>query len=110
VTPAGEKLQSHLDQAIADLTAPQEGPTMRGMNRLANLTETLQKSIDAKADAVADRIEKAHARGEAAIGKFEAYAVEVEKTADAIEASLGQISNLPPSSEEGGGSEPSSGT
>jgi hypothetical protein len=109
VTPAGEKLQSHLDQAIADLTAPQEGVTMRGMRRLANLTETLQKSIDAKADAVADRIEKAHARGEAAIGQFENYAAEVEKTADEIEASLGQISNHPPSS-EGGGSEPPSGT
>lgn len=109
MTPAGEKLQSHLDQAIAELTAQQDSTHMRGMRRLANLTETLQKSIDAKADAVADRIEKAHARGAAAIGQFEAYAAEVEKTADEIEASLGQISNLPPSP-EGGGSEPPSGT
>lgn len=69
---------------------------MRGMQRLANLTESLTKSIDAKADAVADRIQKAHERGEAAITQFEGYALEVEKTADQIEASLGQISNGPP--------------
>lgn len=108
MTPSGARLDTHLRRSIAALSNPNESETsMRGMRRLANLTETLQKSIDAKADAVADRIQQAHARGEAAVGQFENYAAEVEKTADEIEAALGQISNLPQPS---GGSEPSSGS
>ncbi len=74
---------------------------MRGMQRLAHLTETLTKSIDQRADAVADRIQKAHDRGTMAIGQFETYAVNVEKTADDIEAALGQISNVPTPESEG---------
>lgn len=68
---------------------------MRGMKRLANLTETVTRAIDDKADAVADRIVAGQARAEAAIGKFDALATDMEKTADDIEAALGQISNDP---------------
>jgi seryl-tRNA synthetase len=95
VTPEGARLQSFLDRSIADLSPHERSESMRGMQRLAHLTEALTKSIDAKADAVADRIQKAHARGEAAITQFEGYATDVEKTADQIEAALGQISNGP---------------
>jgi hypothetical protein len=93
VTPAGERLDRLCRETIEDLkrTSP-----MRGMQRLASLTEALTKQIDERADAVADRIQKAHDRGTTAIGKFEGYAAQVEKNADEIEKALGQISNMPP--------------
>lgn len=95
MTPEGDRLRRHLDAAISELSGKDE-VNMRGMQRLANLTSNLAKEVDAKADAVADRIEKAHARGIAAIGQFESYAASVEQTADEIESQLGQISNVPP--------------
>jgi chromosome segregation ATPase len=100
VTPAGEKLEQHLTQAINELKPPQqEGEkAMRGMQRLAHLTENLTKQLDAKADEVADRIERAHERGQAAIGRFSEHATQIEQTADEIEKALGQITNGPPTS------------
>lgn len=96
MTPAGQRLDGHLSAAIEEFSAREESePTMRGMQRLANLTETVTKSIDAKADAVADRIVSGQARAEAAISKFGDLATSIEKTADDIEAALGQISNDP---------------
>lgn len=68
---------------------------MRGMRRLANIAETVTKAMDARADAVADRIVAGQARAEQAIGRFEDYAGTIEQTADEIEAALGQITNLP---------------
>lgn len=93
--PAAARLDRHLKQSIERLSKPEteSEPTMRGMQRLANLTASVTQAIDAKADAVADRITAGQARAETAIGKFDGLAASIEKTADEIEAALGQISN-----------------
>lgn len=101
-TPGARALERHLTQSIQQFSTPQERPHMRGMQRLANLTETLIKSMDADADAMADRITAGHARAQAAIGKFGDFAVSIEKTADEIEAALGQITNSPTPPVSGG--------
>jgi len=94
---ASEKLDAHLTASIEALTQKKESKyPMRGLARLSNLTETLVKEMDAKADAVADRLVAAKARHEATLVKFEDFTAAVEKVADDAEAALGQISNLPP--------------
>jgi hypothetical protein len=94
--PAVERLDRHLTQAIEQMKTepqPESEPVMRGMKRLANLTATVAAAMDAKADAVADRITAGQARAEAAIAKFDGFAAGIERTADEIEAALGQLSN-----------------
>jgi hypothetical protein len=96
---ASEKLDKHLSEAIEQFSPPKQEPRkMRGLARLANLTETIVKQMDDKADAVADRLVAAQARHEATLAKFEDFTSAVEKIADEAEASIGQISNLPPPS------------
>ena len=68
---------------------------MRGMQRLANITQTVLKDMDAKADAVADRIVAGQERASAVIGKFGSVADAIEATANEVEAALGQFSNDP---------------
>ncbi len=68
---------------------------MRGLQRLANLTESLSKSLDAEADEVCDRLEAAQQRGKQVITRFRGYADEVEKKATEVEDVLNQISNSP---------------
>lgn len=91
---AGATLDRHLTQSIEQLSPKPESETaMRGMRRLAHLTQTVSAAMDAKADAVADRITAGQARAEVAIAKFGEYADGVEATAAEIEAALGQITN-----------------
>jgi hypothetical protein len=93
---ASKHLDDHLAAAIAEFTPPKEGPPkMRGMQRLAFLTQDLVKNMDAEADKVADEIQEAHDRAQAAIGKFRAHGADIRKVADDIEAALGQITNSP---------------
>jgi hypothetical protein len=88
------RLEQHLSAAIAELAPPKEH-AMRGMKRLAFLTQDLVKNMDAEADKVADEIQQAHDRAQAAIGKFRQHGAEIRKVADDIEAALGQITNSP---------------
>jgi uncharacterized membrane protein YccC len=93
---AGEALDRHLQQSIADLSpAKESGPTMRGMKRLANLTANLIQQMDAEADAVANEIEQAHAEAQQAIGEFREHGKQIRGVAADIRAQLGQISNDP---------------
>lgn len=97
-TIAARTLDNHLTQAIRELAPPptEEGkPKMRGMQRLAFLTQDLVKNMDTEADKVADEIQDAHDRAQAAIGKFRAHGADIRKVADDIEAALGQITNSP---------------
>jgi hypothetical protein len=94
-----QKLDDHLTRAIAEFSPQKEGQTvMRGLARLSNLTESLVKQMDAKADAVADRLVAAEVRHTAALSKFEEFTAAVETAATQAEAALGQISNMPPPS------------
>ncbi|MFT4115414.1 hypothetical protein [Bradyrhizobium sp.] len=91
-----QRLDEHLVAAISEFSAPTEDPPkMRGMQRLAFLTQDLVKNMDAEADKVADEIQEAHDRAQAAIGKFRAHGKDIRKVADDIEAALGQITNSP---------------
>lgn len=103
VPEAAKMLDQHLAAAISEFS-PSRGskPVMSGMQRLANLTESVVKLIDARADEAADRIAAAQVRAEAAIKKFDEHAAGIERTAAEIEAALGQISNGPPSEGSGG--------
>ncbi|UPJ43943.1 hypothetical protein IVB40_07695 [Bradyrhizobium sp. 40] len=91
---AAAKLEQHLTSTIAELAAPKEH-VMRGMKRLAFLTQDLVKNMDAEADKVADEIQLAHDRAQAAIDKFRQHGADIRKVADDIEAALGQITNSP---------------
>jgi hypothetical protein len=91
---ASEKLDKHLTDSINALS--KEAKPMRGLQRLANLTGTIVKQMDADADAVADRLVAAQARHEGTLSKFKEFTAAVEHAADEAEAALGQISNLPP--------------
>ncbi|MBR0700185.1 hypothetical protein JQ599_09760 [Bradyrhizobium diazoefficiens] len=91
---ATAKLEQHLSAAIAELGPPREQP-MRGMKRLAFLTQDLVKNMDAEADKVADEIQQAHDRAQGAIDKFRQHGADIRKVADDIEAALGQITNSP---------------
>lgn len=68
---------------------------MRGLQRLAHLTQSVVGDMDAKADAVCDRIVAAQSRAVAVIDKFGDMATAIERTASDVEAALGQISNDP---------------
>lgn len=68
---------------------------MRGMQRLANLAPTIMKAIDAEADAVADQLVASQDRARAAIGQFRGFADSIRKTAEDVEAALGQLTNDP---------------
>lgn len=95
MTPAGDKLDRLLARAIDDL-GPKGNTTMHSMQRLVAAAGDLKRRVEARADAAADRIEKAKQRAEQAVGRFEDFATEVERSADEIERDLGQISNMPP--------------
>lgn len=94
---AAERLNKHLSEAIEEFK-PKEARPMRGLQRLANLTGSIVKQMDADADAVADRLVAAQARHEGTLAKFKEFTAAVEHAADEAEAALGQISNLPPPS------------
>lgn len=97
---AGEALDQHLQTAIADLTPPPatSEPKMRGMQRLAFLTQNAVADMDKKADAIADRIAAAQARGEQVMQQFDDHATSMEKAADDAERALAQITNGNPTS------------
>jgi hypothetical protein len=96
-TTAAEALDQHLQRSIADLKPPTESePKMRGMQRLAHLTQTIVADLDKEADAVADHLVAGQDRAKAAIDKFRDYAGSIHQTADEIERALGQITNSPP--------------
>ncbi|MBP1296609.1 hypothetical protein [Bradyrhizobium elkanii] len=90
------QLDQHLTSAIAELAPPTEGKPMRGMQRLAHLTQTAVADMDKKADAIADRIAAAQARGHATMDKFDSYAASIEQAADDAEKALAQLTNSPP--------------
>jgi hypothetical protein len=83
------------------ITTPRE-TTMRGLNRLANLAQTIMEDIDKEADAVADDLMAAKLEAKATIGHFREHAGAIRKVADDVKAQLGQISNLPPTEGSGG--------
>ncbi len=88
------------EQATAAATAlptqQQQEQTMRGMQRLANLAQTITQEIDAEANAAADKLVAAKQNAKSAIGKFHEHAGAIQKVADDVVAQLGQISNMPP--------------
>ncbi|MDN3278771.1 hypothetical protein QWJ07_31230 [Frankia sp. RB7] len=105
---AAAQLQQHLTAAIAELAPPKETP-MRGMKRLAFLTQDLVKNMDAEADQVADEIQSAHDRAQSAIAKFRQHGADIRKVADDIEAALGQITNSPTEASTGSSGSTTSG-
>jgi hypothetical protein len=70
---------------------------MRGLKRLAGLTERIMKQIDDEADAVANEITAAHGEAKSVIGEFRGHAGEIKKVAADVRQQLGQLSNIPPS-------------
>ena len=74
---------------------------MRGMNRLANLAQTIMDEIDKEADSVADELVAAKQKAKESIGHFREHATAIRKVADDVTAQLGQISNLPPQTGSG---------
>jgi hypothetical protein len=93
---ASIKLDQHLTESIQALT-PKESPRpMRGLQRLSNLTGSIVAQMDKEADEVADRLQAAKTRHDAALGKFKDFTVAVEQAATEAEAAIGQLSNLPP--------------
>lgn len=85
--------EKFLNSAIAELGPAPESKHMRGMQRLSNVTQTVLKDMDAKADAVADRIVAGQARAAEVIEKFTTVAVGIENTANEVEAALAQFTN-----------------
>jgi len=94
VTPEGERLHRHLDAAISTLKDNLDGPKMRGIQRLANASNTLMKQADAIADAAAAKLETAYGKHIEVAGKYAAHADVVAKKADEALDQLNQISNL----------------
>lgn len=93
---AAAALDAHLAISIAELSpTPESKNHMRGMQRLSNVTQTVLKDMDAKADAVADRVIAGQARAAAVIEKFGNVADAIERTADEVESALAQFSNDP---------------
>jgi hypothetical protein len=92
------KTEFAAEAASTNPSIEQGKQTMRGMKRLANLTETLMKQIDAEADAAAEELTAAVGDAKTAVGEFRSHAGEVRKVAADIRAQLGQISNIPPDS------------
>lgn len=90
---AANAYEKFLDNAIAELKP--ESKHMRGMQRLSNVTQTVLKDMDAKADAVADRIVAGQARAAQVIEKFGNVADAIETTANEVESALAQFSNDP---------------
>jgi len=106
VTPAGERLDRHLGQAIAELSGREneKDDRMRGIQRLANAAGNLMKQADAEADAAAAELEAAYAEQADVARKYSAFAKDVAAAAKEARDNLSQISNIPlPESE---GSEP----
>lgn len=93
---ASVRLDQHLTSSIAEFSSSNvsEKP-MRGMQRLAFLTQNAVSEMDKRADAVADRLTAAQNKSAAVIDKFGAMADSIERSADEAEAALGQISNDP---------------
>ena len=90
-------------RALAPEPTAKEGmTTMRGMNRLANLAQTIMDEIDREADSVADELVAAKTEAKQTIGHFREHAGQIRKVASNVKAQLGQISNIPPT--EGSGS------
>lgn len=67
-----------------------------GLRRLANLTESLTKKMDARAAQLADRLEKAEGEGDEALGRFETYVGSVEAGVREAKDMINQLSNGAP--------------
>jgi hypothetical protein len=111
VTPAGAKLDRFLGEAIGELqpatTETSETPMSAGMRRLTGLTESLVREMDAKAGALADRLQKARDRSSEALGKFDAYVGSVEAAAQEAEDTINQLTNgAPPLDSDGSAPKP----
>lgn len=100
MTPAGAALDKLLTDTIGELksAAPlkQRTDDMGGMTRLANLTGSLHKKMNERADQIANRLEAAFKRGEDTIQNFENFATAQEQEAEEAEKALRQLTNLPP--------------
>jgi hypothetical protein len=101
---SAQKLDQHLAAAIEEFSKPQDfsaakkesEPKMRGMRRLASLTEGLMDKVDQVADQAADEVQAATDYALDAVGKFKDQAADIRRTADDILSQLGQKSNMPP--------------
>jgi methyl-accepting chemotaxis protein len=82
---------------------------MRGLKRLSELTQRMMKDLDSEADAIADEMQAASDRAKGSMRKFRDAAVEIRRTADEVDAELGQISNVFPTGGDGDDSERSQG-
>lgn len=90
------KEQYLAEATAADSPRAQGDRQMRGLNRLANLAQTIMEDIDKEANAVADELVAAKQSARETIGHFRDHAGTIRKVADDVKAQLGQISNMPP--------------
>lgn len=98
VAPAGRmtKEQYLAEVAAATLPSEQGDLKMHGLNRLANLAQSIMGDIDKEANAVADELVAAKQSATETIGRFREHAGTIRKVAEDVKAQLGQISNMPP--------------
>lgn len=69
---------------------------MHALLRVAHLTDGVNARLKKRADQIAQRIERAEVRNDESLQRYDNYATELERTADEMDAMLGQISNMPP--------------
>ena len=70
---------------------------MRGMKRLSNLNQSLMKTLDDKADALADELEAAGKEAMDGLSRAADHVAEVKKNTAEFLADLGLMTNSPPS-------------
>lgn len=97
--PSSERMEEQvLNTVMSELETElmkKEPTKMRGFERLSVLSENLVSKLDAKCDTIADRIEAASARGEQVIARFDEFAADCERKADAAEDALRRLTNMP---------------
>ncbi|EJN11844.1 hypothetical protein PMI42_04859 [Bradyrhizobium sp. YR681] len=103
MTPEGDRLDRHLRTSIFELSKPDEQATMRGLQRLANVTGNLMKQADAEADAAASELEAAYAEQVSVAKRYSAFAKQVSQASKEAIDNLNQISNIPLPESEGSG-------
>lgn len=98
-------LDLHLSRSIARYS-PKEERNMRGMQRLANATQTVLKDMDAEAGKVADDLIAAQADSRDVLDGFQRFVGEIKANTAQVRDVLAQLTNGSTTSEASGGGTP----